>query len=113
MQVIQIVGSPEMKVERVAVLVGGGSLGLGIENLPMRLIKEKDIDLVVCGDITEWTLPAYIRDASQLGMNKGMLVLGHERSQDPGMKSLPEWLKSAVGDIPVEFIDAKEPLLYL
>lgn len=113
MQVIQIVGSPEMKVERVAVLVGGGSLGLGIENLPMRLIKEKDIDLVVCGDITEWTLPAYIRDASQLGMNKGMLVLGHERSEEPGMKYLPEWLKSAVGDIPVEFIDAKEPFLYL
>ena len=113
MQVIQIVGNPEMKVKRVAVLVGGGSLGLGIENLPMRLIKEKDIDLVVCGDITEWTLPAYVRDASQLGMNKGMLVLGHERSEEPGMKFLPEWLESIVGDIPVEFIDAKEPFLYL
>lgn len=113
MQVVQIVGDPQMQVKRVAVLVGGGSLGLGVENMPMRLMREKNIDLAICGDITEWTLPAYVRDASQFGMNKGMLVLGHERSEEPGMKYLPEWLKSIVGDIEVQFIDAKEPFLYI
>lgn len=113
MQVVQIVGDPQMKVKRAAVLVGGGSLGLGVENMPMRLMREKNIDLAICGDITEWTLSAYVRDASQLGMNKAMLVLGHERSEEPGMKYLPEWMKSIVGDIEVQFLDAKEPFLYL
>lgn len=113
MDVIQIVGNPDMMVEKVGVLVGGGSLGLGFEELPMRLMKEKDLDIAICGDITEWTLSAYIRDASQLGMNKGMLVLGHERSEEPGMKHLGTWLSSVVGDLPVVFIDAQEPFEYL
>lgn len=113
MQVVQIVGDPDMKVRRVAVLVGGGSLGLGIEHMPMELMHRKNIDLAICGDITEWTLSAYVRDAAQLGMKKGMLVLGHERSEEPGMKYLPEWLQSIVGDIEVEFLDAKEPFIYL
>ena len=113
MQVIQLVGNPDMKVERVGVLVGGGSLGLGTENLPMIYMKEQNIDVCVCGDITEWTLSAYVRDAAQLGMDKAMIVLGHERSEECGMKHLPAWLKSIVGDIPVSFVDAKEPFTYL
>lgn len=113
MEVIQIVGNPDMTVERVGVLVGGGSLGLGVEELPMKLMKNRNLDLVICGDITEWTLSAYVRDAVQLGMNKGMLVLGHERSEEPGMKHLGTWLASIVGDTEVVFVDAKEPFLYL
>lgn len=33
MDVVQIVGNPDMKVERVSVLVGGGSLGLAGKRL--------------------------------------------------------------------------------
>lgn len=113
MDVIQIVGTPDMPVERVGVLVGGGSLGLGIEELPMKLMHKNNLDVVVCGDIIEWTISAYVRDAAALGFNKSMLVLGHERSEEMGMKHLPEWLKSVVGDIEVEFIDAGEPFTYL
>lgn len=113
MDVIQIVGDPDMKVERVTALVGGGSLGLGTEELPMKLMYENNLDVAICGDITEWTLSAYIRDAAQMGMNKGMLVLGHERSEEMGMKHLVSWLKDITGDIPVTFVDAKEPFQYL
>ena len=113
MDVIQLVGNPDMPVERVGVLVGGGSLGLGVENMPMIYMKERNIDVCICGDITEWTLSAYVRDASQLGINKGMIVLGHERSEECGMKHLPSWLKSITGDLPVSFIDAKEPFTYI
>lgn len=113
MKVIQIVGDPKMTVERVSVLVGGGSLGLGIEELPMRLMHENNLDLLICGDITEWTISAYVRDAAALGMNKGMLVLGHERTEEWGMKHLVDWLSDIVGDIEVQFVDAGEPFLYL
>lgn len=113
MEVIQIVGNKEMEVERVGVLVGGGSLGLGIEELPMQLMDKNNLDLVVCGDITEWTISAYVNDATALGFNKGMLVLGHERSEEMGMKHLVPWLKDIIGEIPVKFIDAKEPFQYL
>ena len=109
----QLVGDPKMPVKRVSALVGGGSLGLGQENLPMRHMHAENIDVVICGDITEWTLSAYVRDAAQLGMKKGMLVLGHERSEEWGMKHLPAWLKSITEDLPVTFVDAEEPFTYI
>lgn len=114
MDVIQIVGNPDMGVKRVSVLVGGGSLGLGIsESLPMEHMRANNIDVVICGDITEWTLSAYVRDASMLGMNKGMIVLGHERSEEAGMKHMVEWMQDSVNGTEVIFIDAKEPFSYL
>lgn len=113
MGVMQIVGNPNMIVERVGVLVGGGSLGLGVEEMPMKLMHENQLDLLICGDITEWTISAYVRDAAAMGMNKGMLILGHERSEEMGMKHLGSWMKDIVGDLEIVFIDAGEPFLYL
>lgn len=113
MDVIQIVGNPDMEVERVSVLVGGGSLGLGREEAPMVQMFRENVDVAVCGDITEWTLSAYVRDAAMMGMRKGMLVLGHERSEEWGMKHLPEWLEKVAGGIPAVFLDAGEPFSYL
>ncbi|PQP80169.1 hypothetical protein C0Q44_28750 [Paenibacillus sp. PCH8] len=113
MDVIQLVGRPDMPCSRIGILVGGGSLGLGKESMPMELMKEQQLDVMLCGEITEWTLCAYVNDATMLGMNKAMLVLGHERSEEWGMKHMAEWLQPLVGDIPVQFMDAKEPFLYL
>ena len=113
MDVVQIVGNPDMKVKRVSVLVGGGSLGLGDETMPMQHMKKHHVDVAICGDITEWTLSAYVRDAAMLGMNKGMLVLGHERSEEAGMKHMVEWMQDIVNGTEVVFIDAKEPFTYL
>lgn len=113
MDVIQIVGNPDMIVERVGVLVGGGSLGLGVESFPMELMESQNLDLVVCGDITEWTLSAYINDAAALGLNKGMLVIGHERSEEWGMKHLVPWIEEIQPECDIVFIDAKEPFIYL
>ena len=106
---MRYIGDPDMRVERVGVLPGGGSLGLGVEYMPMQLMKERDLDVIICGDLTEWTLPAYVRDASQLGMNKGIVVLGHERSEEAGMKYLGDWMSSFLPEIPVLFLDAGEP----
>ena len=113
MDVVQIVGRPDMPVRRVSVLVGGGSLGLGREEAPMIQMEREQIDVVICGDITEWTLSAYVRDAAALGKNKGMLVLGHERSEEWGMKYLPDWLAPIADGIPAVFLDAGEPFTYL
>lgn len=113
MDTIQIIGNPKMPVHRVSVLVGGGSLSLGWEEVPMIQMDKEEIDVVVCGDIVEWTLSAYVRDAMMLGKNKGMLMLGHERSEEWGMKYLPDWLLSVADGISAVFLDAGEPFTYL
>ena len=47
MEIIQIVGNPKMKVERLSVLVGGGSLGFGREEMPMEMMNENNLDLLI------------------------------------------------------------------
>ncbi|MGG4132282.1 Nif3-like dinuclear metal center hexameric protein [Paenibacillus illinoisensis] len=113
MSTIQIVGNPHMKCTRVGILLGGGSLGLGREQMPMELMREEKLDVMICGEIMEWTLCAYVNDATMLGLNKGMIVLGHERSEEAGMKYMAHWLAPLVEGTMVTFIDAKEPFTYL
>lgn len=113
MNVLQMVGRPDMVCSRIGVLVGGGSLGLGREQMPMELMRDQNLDVMICGEILEWTLCAYVNDAVMLGMNKAMLVVGHERSEEWGMKHMAGWLQPLVGGTPVSFVDAKEPFQYL
>ncbi|WP_276357232.1 Nif3-like dinuclear metal center hexameric protein [Cohnella caldifontis] len=113
MNAIRVVGRPDMPCSRVGILVGGGSLGLGREQMPAEVMRDKDLDVMVCGEITEWTLCAYVNDAAMLGMNKAMIVVGHERTEEWGMKHMADWLRPLVGVIPVAFVDAKEPFAYL
>ncbi|NLI20754.1 MAG: hypothetical protein GX418_04320 [Clostridiales bacterium] len=112
MPVMRFIGDPASPVERVALMPGGGSLGLGSEHMPMDWMREANLDVILCGEVTEWTLPAYVRDAYQLGMAKGILILGHERSEEWGMKHLPAWLASVTGGIPAVFVDAGETFQY-
>ncbi len=97
MDAVQVIGDPNQKAEHLSVLVGGGSLGLGDELMPMRDMMEKGIDTLVCGETTEWTSISYVRDAAQLGLGKGMIILGHNRTEEAGMKHFPAFLQPLVG----------------
>ncbi|MDR3334588.1 MAG: Nif3-like dinuclear metal center hexameric protein [Treponema sp.] len=113
MKRVRIIGNPAMVCSRVGILVGGGSLGLGSESMPMEVMAAHDIHVMVCGDITEWTLPAYVNDAAMLGYQRALLIIGHERSEEWGMKYMTQWLPDLIGGIPVSFVNAKEPFKYL
>lgn len=113
MSTVRILGNPNITIDRIGLFYGGGSLGLQNELEPMKLTRKYDINVGICGDIKEWTFPAYIRDASYLGQKRSLILLGHERSEEYGMKFLPTWLKPIIGSIPVVFIDTREPFQYL
>ena len=113
LSIVRIVGNPKMKCSRVGMLVGGGSLGFGHEEMPARLMHDQRLDVMICGEITEWTLSAYVRDAAVLGFNKAMIIVGHERSEEPGMKEMANWLQPLLGGISVQSLDAGEPFVYV
>ena len=96
-------------VKRIGLLLGGSSLGLGDETNPIQLIHNQDLDMVICGDIFEWTIPAYVRDAKMQGVDLSMIVIGHNRSEEEGMKYVASWIESFVSNVPVEFIESGDP----
>lgn len=113
MKTARIIGKESMPCSRIGVLVGGGSLGLGSEQMPMQVMQRHNLDVIVAGEVTEWTLCAYVNDAQMLGLNRGLLIIGHERTEEWGMKFMPEWLQPLVPAIPVNFVDAQEPFVYI
>jgi putative NIF3 family GTP cyclohydrolase 1 type 2 len=106
----RVIGNPDLKISKVGVLVGGGGQGLGNMDMPMEFLLDKDLDLMIYGDIHDLISCAFWKDALALGLQKAAIVIGHHKSEECGMKYLAEWLAPLVPGIPVTFLEAEDPI---
>lgn len=111
---IRYIGNPEAKVSTVGFC---GHL-LPNENTNWsnnaQVASSWKFDVVIPGEIVEWTLPLYIRDAAMLGKAKGMILPGHFISEEAGMRWAVEWLRPIVGDrLPMTFVSAGDMFSYM
>lgn len=99
---LRVVGDPKARVRRIICGVGSGTPALS-----------PDVDVAIGGEGIEtdgnFDSTEYARDAAALGISKGFIILGHLVSEEPGMESCAQWLRTFVKDVPVEFIPAGEP----
>jgi len=100
---MRIVGDPRITVSRAA--FNPGSTGL---NQMMRYFSGSDVDVFVCGEPGEWNACEYVRDSIAAGKKKGLIILGHDMSEELGMEECARWLKGFVTEVPVEFMPAGE-----
>jgi putative NIF3 family GTP cyclohydrolase 1 type 2 len=100
---MRIIGDPRTAVSRAA--FNPGSTGL---NQMMRYFSGTDVDVFVCGEPGEWNACEYVRDSIAAGKKKGLIILGHDMSEELGMEECARWLKGFVTEIPVEFMPAGE-----
>jgi len=98
---MRVVGDPNLKVHTVA-----GNWGYAGSSRPFA---RPDLDVLVIGEAREWELIEYAADTITSGKKKGLIVLGHIPSEQAGMINCANWLKTFIGEIPVEFIPAPEP----
>jgi putative NIF3 family GTP cyclohydrolase 1 type 2 len=101
---VRIVGDPKMRVTQVALLPGASGL--------MRqaaMLQRADVQVLVAGESREWETVEYAQDAAAEGRHKALILLGHEPSEEAGMRYCAEWLKSVLPGIPIQFISAGDP----
>jgi putative NIF3 family GTP cyclohydrolase 1 type 2 len=79
----------------------------------MKALRKPDVDTLLCGETVEWQVCEYARDAAVTGLPKAVIVLGHERSEEPGMAYLADWLKERLPEIPVQHIPSGDPFQYV
>jgi len=96
---IRVVGDPAAKVSRISLAPGYSAQALG-----------PAFDVAVGGETSESGGNAeYALDATALGQNKGLILLGHMMSEDWGMLEVANWLRTFLTDVPIEWIPAGEP----
>ena len=99
---MRVIGDPQTKVSRVALSPGAGGLMAAVGTLP-------EADVLVVGEQREWEGIEYAQDTVAAGHKKGLIILGHAISEDPGMDECARWLKTFITEVPIEFIPAGEP----
>lgn len=106
LQMIRMVGDPMSTCERIAVLPGFPPAEWQIGNL-------RTADVLIAGEIHEWETSEYVRDANYNGLNKGLIVIGHAASEEPGMRAIIPWLQERLPEVPIQFISSGSPFQYL
>jgi putative NIF3 family GTP cyclohydrolase 1 type 2 len=102
--IIRVIGDPELQVQKAAFSAGAPG-----SQAHIRQLRRKDINLVVIGEAPEWESLSYVRDASQAGFPKAMIILGHTVSEEAGMEYCAQWMDAFIDEIPVRFIASGDP----
>src|SRR5579875_1078401 len=102
--VVRIVGDPNLRLTKVAMLPGAAGSARQIQ-----LLERNDVEALVIGETPEWETVEYVADAVSEHKRKALVILGHIASEQAGMEECARWLKMFLHEVPVEFIAAKEP----
>ncbi len=96
-----VVGKPDLKVKNVRLAPGApGSM------YHIRLLEDKNVDVVLAGESPQWETYEYMRDAVDQGRKKAIVFLGHITSEQSGMHYCATWLKGFITDIPVFYVES-------
>ncbi|WP_152392813.1 Nif3-like dinuclear metal center hexameric protein [Paenibacillus guangzhouensis] len=94
-----VVGDPEMPVRRFGLMPGASGGRSHIQYLESR-----NIDLLIVGETNEWETNEYVRDATDMGLSKALIIMGHQNSEEAGMLTVVEMVREALPDLQVDFI---------
>jgi putative NIF3 family GTP cyclohydrolase 1 type 2 len=95
-----VIGNPDMKLSNVRLAAGAPGSGAHI-----RLLEDKNVDVILAGESPQWETYEYMRDAVAEGRPKAIIFLGHINSEEAGMNFCSSWLKGFIKDLPVYFIE--------
>lgn len=102
---VRLVGNDNTPVKTI-------TLALGWVNAKIvRAFLEQDSALFITGEVDEAFSDAYIRDASYLGCQKNILLLGHYGAEFAGMRLLAKDLNETVA--PTVFLEGGEVYRFL
>jgi putative NIF3 family GTP cyclohydrolase 1 type 2 len=99
---MRIVGDPQLRIRKVALLPGSTPLQASLDALP-------GVDAIIAGEVREWESVEYVRDTVALGGKKSLTLVGRIVSEDPGMQVCAQWLKTIVPEVASTWISAGDP----
>ncbi len=121
-----IVGNPEDKMKRVAIVAHLYPNSAMVDEIKedgyyhsydmeiMKYMETENIDAIIPGEIIEWTILSYIRDAAYMGKHKACFNIGHFNMEELGMKYAADWIGELLNnEIPVNYIPTEDGWTFL
>ena len=81
---------------------------LGMPGGVYDILRDEKTDIVMVGEACEYRLCEYARDAAELGINKAIVVLGHEGSERAGMRYLAKLLSESHPELSIDYVECGE-----
>ena len=110
---VRFIGDPESKVSKAAIvghLFPGPCSKTRADGSPM----EVRVDVILPGEVIDWTTAAYVRDAVQQGRAKALINLGHMNWEELGMRYAAEWIGGLLGDaVNVTYVPSEDMYNYI
>lgn len=106
----RILGDPNTMVKRIDL---PSHIWGDAKPLIVKADKEK-FDLFITMEQIDFTLSEYIRDSSQLGLNKSIISIGHFNVEEAGMKYMTNYLPNVIGkELCLGFIQSGDMYHYI
>jgi len=80
----------------------GASSGVDAE------LRSNKSEIVIAGEVREWSACEYARDAAQLGYKKAVIVMGHVPSERNGMEYIADVIKEKYPSLEVTYFESGE-----
>lgn len=76
--------------------------------------KENGIQVLIPGEIIEWDILSYIRDAVALGQAKACMNIGHFNLEELGMRYAADWIRELIEyHLPVHYVPTGDIFRYI
>ncbi|QHT70166.1 NGG1p interacting factor NIF3 [Rhodocytophaga rosea] len=94
---------------RKILLNPGATMGKG----PIQAMMREKPDVLLCGEIHEWEVAEYVRDARTKGGNLSLIIMGHSVSEEPGSEFMAGWLREKLPGMKITHIPSNNPLSFM
>ena len=115
---IRYIGRPDAKIKRAAIVAhlypdafipahyeNGFYVDYATEII--RMMELSGVDAILPGEVVEWTVLSYIRDAASFGENKVCFNIGHLSWEALGSRYAVDWLEEITEHrVPVRYVPA-------
>jgi putative NIF3 family GTP cyclohydrolase 1 type 2 len=102
---LRVVGDPDLQVTHLGLVPGAAGL-----QMQVLALRRDDVEVLLVGESAEWEAIEYVRDAVAQGRHKALILLGHEVSEEAGMKQCAEDLRPLFPGLKITHVSAQQPL---
>ncbi len=105
---VRLCGNADFKTTSLSL-----SLGECSSDDSLARLQNHEAEVIIAGEICEWRVCEYVRDAALFGKRMAVLTLGHEGSERDGMKALCGVLADRDPEIEFAYFESGEVYRYI